>query len=34
VSTLRLAGPGAAVRVEGTDKEGNLVTVAEVDYPR
>ena len=33
VSTLRLAGRNATVRVEGTDKEGNLVEVAVVDYP-
>ena len=33
VSTLRLAGRAATVRVEGTDKEGRLVEVATVDYP-
>jgi hypothetical protein len=33
VSTLRLSGKDAVVRVEGTDKEGRLFTVGEVDYP-
>ena len=33
VSTLRLAGPSATVRVEGTTKDGNLFPVAEVRYP-
>ncbi|HEX5202315.1 alkaline phosphatase D family protein [Paractinoplanes rhizophilus] len=34
VSTLRLAGRTATVTVEGTTKEGELFSVAEVTYPR
>jgi hypothetical protein len=34
VSTLRLSGPTAEVRIEGTEKDGSLFTVAEVTYPR
>jgi hypothetical protein len=34
ISTLRLTGPTATVRVEGTDKEGGLFGVAEVTYPK
>ncbi|GID25736.1 alkaline phosphatase D family protein [Paractinoplanes brasiliensis] len=34
ISTLRLTGRKATVRVEGTDKDGNLFGVAEVTYPR
>ena len=34
ISTLRLAGQSATVRVEGTDKDGGLFEVAEVTYPR
>ena len=33
VSTLRLDGAAATVRMEGTDKDGNLFEVAEVQYP-
>ncbi|WP_250001776.1 alkaline phosphatase D family protein [Actinoplanes sp. M2I2] len=33
ISTLRLDGPKATVRVDGTDKDGNLFAVAEVTYP-
>jgi hypothetical protein len=33
VSTLRLSGRDAMVRVEGTDQDGRLFTVGEVDYP-
>jgi hypothetical protein len=33
VSTLLLSGRAATVRVEGTRPDGDLVTVAEVDYP-
>jgi hypothetical protein len=33
VSTLRLAGRNATVRVEGTTKDGELFEVAEVNYP-
>jgi hypothetical protein len=32
VSTLRLTGTAATVRVEGTEKSGHLFSVAEVDY--
>ncbi|GAA0458348.1 alkaline phosphatase [Paractinoplanes deccanensis] len=34
ISTLKLAGPRATVRVEGTEKDGTLFEVAEVTYPR
>jgi hypothetical protein len=34
VSTLRLNGRSATVRVEGTDKDGTLFEVAQVTYPR
>ncbi|MEV4352408.1 alkaline phosphatase D family protein [Actinoplanes sp. NPDC049596] len=34
ISTLRLHGPDATVRVEGTEKDGTLFEVAEVTYPR
>ncbi|WP_433369208.1 alkaline phosphatase D family protein [Actinoplanes sp. CA-142083] len=34
VSTLELTGPTATVTVEGTTKEGDLFSVAEVTYPR
>ncbi|MET0520626.1 MAG: alkaline phosphatase family protein, partial [Jiangellaceae bacterium] len=34
ISTLCLDGSSATVKVEGTDKDGNLFDVAEVTYPR
>nr|WP_296068228.1 alkaline phosphatase D family protein [uncultured Actinoplanes sp.] len=34
VSTLRLNGTSATVRVEGTDRQGTLFEVAQVTYPR
>ncbi|XVU24337.1 alkaline phosphatase D family protein [Actinoplanes sp. CA-054009] len=34
ISTLRLDGPKATVRVEGTEKDGSLFEVAEVTYPK
>jgi hypothetical protein len=34
ISTLRLSGRTATVRVEGTEKDGALFEVAEVTYPR